>query len=73
MIQKAYRTRLQPIRTISELQVRIIIPVETTVTLYKRISQKAKELKTLGMTFEAIAEALKISKNTVRRALRYKG
>jgi hypothetical protein len=46
---------MQPIRTASELKVRIIIPVEITVTLYKRISQKAKELKTLGMILESIA------------------
>jgi len=61
LILRSLRIRLQPIRTVAELQIRIIIPIETTVTLYKRISLKAKGLKTLGMTLEAIAKVLKIN------------
>ncbi len=62
---------MQLIRTVSEIKTKIIIPVQTTVILYKSISQKAKELHKLGMSFEAIAKTFKVSKKTVRRACRY--
>ena len=61
LILRSLRIRLQPIQTVAELQVRIIVPIETTITLYKRISLKAKGLKTPGMNLETLAKVLKIN------------
>jgi len=63
-----WRTRLQPIRTAAEITAQIkICPVRHTY-LYQKFSQKAKELRLLGMSFEQIAKSLNISKKTVINA-----
>ena len=40
--------------------------------LYQKLSKKVQELHVLGMPLKRIAQTLQISKNTVRRAIRYK-
>ena len=47
------RTRLQPIRTASEIEARITIPVEITSTFYKKFSEKAKQLHMTAEKLEA--------------------
>lgn len=59
---------MQPIRTISELAARIVIPVNKQVPLYKIFARKAKELHMLGMSYEAIGRSLNIGQETARRA-----
>ena len=63
-----WRTRLQPIRTAAEIPVHIkILPVQQP-PLYQKFSQKAIELRVLGMTYKEIAASLKISEKTAKRA-----
>ena len=62
---------MQPIRTISELAARIVIPVNKQPILYKMYAHKAKQLYILGMTYKAIGKSLKISQETARKACRY--
>jgi hypothetical protein len=59
-----WRTRLQPIRTASEITAQIKIYPIRRVYLYQNCSQKAKELRLLGMSYEQIAKSLNISKKT---------
>jgi len=71
-IQKIWQTRLQLIRTASEIHAKIIIqPLERT-PLYQKLSQKVKELTLLGMTYKEIAKTLSINKKTAIRACKYK-
>jgi len=70
-VRQQWRTRLQPIRTASEVQVRIIIePIQRTL-LYQRLAKKVEELSLLGMSLRMIAKSLKISKKIVTNALLY--
>jgi len=62
---------VQPIRTISELAARIVIPVNKQVTLYETHAHKAKQLHMLGMSYKAIGRSLKIGQETARKACRY--
>ena len=71
-LRRIWRTRLQPIRTASEIHAKIIIqPLEQT-PLYQKLAQKVKELHLLGMTYKEIAKALNINKKTAIRACKYK-
>lgn len=67
---KFLRTRMQPIRTASEIQVKIIINHIRRTPLYQRLAKKVEELSLLGMSFRAIARNLKVSKKTVINAHR---
>ena len=59
---------MQPIRTAAEITARIkILPVQLPY-IYQKLSQKATELRLLGMTYQQIAQALKVNKGTVRKA-----
>ena len=62
---------MQPIRTASEIAANIIIQPLERISLYQRLAKKIQELHTLGLLNKDIAQALKINKKTVRRALRY--
>ena len=63
---------MQPIRTIAEIPAHIKIqPVQQTY-LYQKLAQKANELYLLGMTYKQIAKALKIGKNTAKKACQFK-
>lgn len=56
MTTKNKRTRHVPIRTASLINTKIIIEPINTQALYQRLSPKAKELRVLGMTFDAQSE-----------------
>ena len=71
MSKKAKRTRQQPIRTMSLIPVRIKITFDQTIPLYQKLASKIKELKALGMTYKDIAIALKISRKTIRKGLKF--
>ena len=59
---------MQPIRTEAEIMAQIkICPVHHTY-LYQKFSQKAKELRLLGMSYEQIAKSLNVSKKTAINA-----
>ena len=63
---------MQPIRTAAEITVQIKIYPVRRVYLYQKYSQKAKELRLLGMSYEQIAKSLNISKKTVINAYKHK-
>ena len=72
-IGKSWRTQLQPIRTAAEITAHIkILPAQQRY-LYQRLSQKATQLRLLGMTHEEIAESLHINKKTATKACKYQG
>jgi DNA invertase Pin-like site-specific DNA recombinase len=69
---KNWRTRLQPIRTAAEITAHIkILPVHQPY-LYQKLSQKATQLRLLGMSYQQIAKSLNINKRTVMKACKYK-
>ena len=57
--------------TVSELAVRIVIPVNKQAILYKIHAFKAKQLHMLGMDYEAIGRSLKIGQETARKACHF--
>jgi DNA invertase Pin-like site-specific DNA recombinase len=61
---------MQPIRTASEMPTTIIIQVNQQRVFYKTFANKANQLHALGMSYKAIAKALNISRETVRKACR---
>jgi hypothetical protein len=63
---------LQPIRTASEITAQIKIYAVRRVYFYQKFSQKAKELRLPGMSYEQIATSLNISKKTAINAYKYK-
>ena len=63
-----WRTLAQPIRTAAIITSRVIIEPTNTPALYQKLSEKAKQLKALGMSTDAIAKALGVSPRTVQRA-----
>ena len=62
---------MQPIRTAAEIKAQIKIYPVRRVYLYQKFSQKAKELRLLGMSYQQIAKSLNISKKTVINACKY--
>ena len=67
----AAETRTQPIRTISEISAHINILPAIQIPLYQKLSIKAKQLKSLGMSYDRIASELKTSESTIVRACKY--
>ncbi len=68
---KSWRTQSQPIRTIGEITAHIkILPVRQPY-LYQKLSQKATQLRLLGMTFRQIARSLHINRKTATEAYEY--
>ena len=64
---------LQAIRTAAEITALIrILPVQQPY-LYQKLSQKATELRLLGMTYGQVAKSLNINKKTAIRACKYEG
>lgn len=63
---------MQPIRTISEISAHIKILPTRQIPLYQKISLKAKQLRTLGMSYQQIVKNLNIGETTVIRACKYK-
>jgi len=70
--QNKWRALLQPIRTLSEIKATIVIEPTKRTALYQIISQKVKQLRLLGMSYENIAKSLNIDKATARKACNYK-
>ena len=66
-----WRTQLQPIRTFGEITAHIkIFPVHQPY-LYQKLSQKATQLRLLGMSYQQIASSLNINRKTAVRACKY--
>jgi len=61
----------QPIRTISEISAHIKISPIRQIPLYQKLSIKAKQLHTLGMSYQKISESLNTSEATIIRAWWY--
>ena len=72
MSAASWRTRTQPIRTISEISAHIIILPTRQIPLYQKISTKAKQLKSLGMSYQQIAKSLNVGETTVLRSCKHK-
>jgi hypothetical protein len=68
---KSWRTRSQPIRTFGEITAHIKILPAHQPYLYQKLSQKATQLRLLGMTYQQIAKSLKVNKRTAIRACKY--
>ena len=66
-----WRTRTQPIRTISEISAHIQILPTRQIPLYQKISTKVKQLRLLGMPYQLIAKSLNVSETSVVRASKY--
>ncbi len=67
------RTRSQPIRTFGEISAHIkILPVHQPY-LYQKLSNKATQLRLLGMTYGQIARSLNINRKTATKACEYQG
>ena len=63
---------MQPIRTISEISAHIKILPARQIPLYQKISLKAKQLYSLGMSYQQISKSLNVGETTVIRACKYK-
>jgi DNA-binding transcriptional regulator YhcF (GntR family) len=62
---------MQPIRTISQIPMKVKITLNENVPLYEKLASKIEELKTLGMQNSDIATKLQINRKTFRKALQY--
>ena len=67
---KTWRTRVQPIRTASELSVNIVIQSPVRIALYQKLAQKVRELSVLGLSCSDIANSLGVSITTIKCARR---
>ena len=63
---------MQPIRTISEISAHIKILPARQIPLYQKISLKAKQLYSLGMSYQQIAKSLNVGETTATRACKLK-
>ena len=62
---------MQPIRTISEISAHIKILPARQIPLYQKIALKAKQLYSLGMSYQQIAKSLNVGETTVIRACKF--
>ena len=62
---------MQSIRIAAEIAAQIKICPVRRVYLYQKYSQKAKELRLLGISYEQIAKNLNVSKKTAINACKY--
>jgi len=67
-----WRPHCEANRTQSLITANIIITLSDHIPLYIGLAPKATELHMLGMSITGIAKALKVSKDTVLRALNLK-
>lgn len=65
-------TPLRLVSSATEITAQIKICPVRRVYLYQKYSQKAKELRLLGTSYEQIAKFLNISKKTAINAYKYK-
>ena len=68
----SWRTRMQPIRTISEISAHIKILPTRQIPLYQKISLKTKQLRTLGMSYQQIAKSSNVGETYIKRAYKHK-
>jgi hypothetical protein len=61
-------TRLQPIRTISEIELEFVIFTAEPFA-FQSIGGEARRMRRLGMSLRAIGAALGVDEKTVRKAL----
>jgi len=73
MVHQNWRTRLQLIRTASQITARIKILPARQPYLYQKLSQKSTQLRLLGMSYEQIAKSLNINKKTATKACKCEG
>jgi hypothetical protein len=64
---------LQPIRAAAETTAHIKILPAQQAYLYQKLSQKATQLRLLGMSYEQIAKSLHINRKTATKAYEYGG
>jgi orotate phosphoribosyltransferase-like protein len=57
------------IRTTGEIPFSIDAVANIKIPIYQKIAEKANELKSLGMTYHQIADALKVHKSTIKTAV----
>ena len=65
---QAERTRLQPIRTVSEIELDFVVFIQDLFP-FQAIAAEAQAMLRLGMTLQAIARALGVSEKTVWKAV----
>jgi len=70
--ESLWRPRLQPIRTAAEITAHIRIFLVHQSYLYQKLSQKATQLRLLGMSYQQIAKSLNINKRTAMKACKHK-
>ena len=63
---------MHPIRTAAEITAQIKIYPVRRAYMYQKFSQRAKELRLLGMSYQEIAKSLDTSKKTVINAYKHK-
>jgi len=73
MVHQNWRTQLQPIRTIGKISAHIKILPARQPYLYQKLSQKATQLRLLGMTYGQISRSLHINRKTATKACEYQG
>jgi hypothetical protein len=61
-------TRLQPIRTVAEIDVEFVV-FTTEAFQFQRIGVEARRMRRLGMSLRAIGAAFGVDEKTVRKAL----
>lgn len=66
--QEDQRTRLQPIRTVSEIELDFVVFTQDLFP-FQAIAAEAQAMRRLGMTLQAIARALGVSEKTVWKAV----
>ena len=60
-----------PLATISEIPVKIIIEPTENIPLHQRLAPKIAELHLLGMSLRAISRSLEVNRQTILRALNH--
>jgi len=60
---------LQPIRTVAEVTLEFAVFTREPFA-YQRIGDEARRMRKLGMTLQAIANALGVDEKTVRKVVR---
>ena len=68
---KKWWTRLRPIRTAGEFDLKIVIEPEILIPIYQKLSDKVKQLHVLGMSMPEIAKSLNIDPKTALRAYQH--
>ena len=68
---EGWRTRVRPIRTFACVQLKINLKPAYQQPLYQQLSEKAIQLRKLGMSNQQIANKLNTHRNTIKKACNY--